>query len=116
MVALQVYLIGKGKKTVCSTYLPQTDQVTEEDMRELLEQLPAPMILLEDFNEHNPLWGSQKMSARGRMMERVLDRYNLMCINKKEETYFRAFDSSKSIIDLTIAPELERSKEYELSS
>ena len=32
-----------------------TDQVTEEDIRDLLEQLPAPMILLVDFNAHNPL-------------------------------------------------------------
>ena len=52
-------------------------------------------------------------------MEKILDRYNLFCINKKEETYYRAFDSSKSTIDLTIASltialELEWKKEYEL--
>ena len=57
VVALEVYLIGKEKKTVCSIYLPPTDQVTEEHKRDLLEQLPAPMILLGDFNTHNPLWG-----------------------------------------------------------
>ena len=64
-------------------------------MIEILEQLPASMILLGDFNVHNPLWGSEKMSTRGRMIEKVL--------NKKEETYYRAFDSRKSIIDLIIA-------------
>ena len=64
-------------------------------MKEFLEQLPAPMILLENFNTHNPLWVSEKMSIRGRMMEKILDRYNLLCINKKEETYYRAFDGRK---------------------
>ena len=65
MVALEVYLIGNGKTTVCFIYLSPTDQVTEEDdIRELLEQLPAPMILLGDFNAHNTLWGSEKMSTR----------------------------------------------------
>ena len=49
-----------------------------------------------------PLLGCEKMSTRGRMMEKILDRYNLMCINKKEETYYRAFESSKLTIDLTI--------------
>ena len=88
-------------------------------MRELLEQLPVPIILLGDFNADNPLWGSEKMSARGRMTEKLLNRYNLLCINKKEETYYRAFDGSKSTIDLTItsltiAPELAWSREYEL--
>ena len=37
-----------------------------------------------------------------------------MSIRKKEETYYRSFDSSKSTIDLTIAMEVEWSKEYEL--
>ena len=51
--------------------------VTEEDLRDLLEQLPAPMILLEDFNAHNQLWGSEKMSTRERVLEKILERYNL---------------------------------------
>ena len=89
----------------------------EEEKRELLELLPALMILLGDFNTHNPLWGSEKMCTRGRMIENILDRYNFLCINKKE-AYYRAFDSSKSTIDLTnssltTASELERSKKYE---
>ena len=54
-------MMGKGKRTVCSIYLPPTDQVTEDAMRELLEQLPAPMILLGDFNTLKPLWGSDKI-------------------------------------------------------
>ena len=115
MIALEVYLIQKGKRTVCSTYLPPTDQGTEEDMKELMEQLPAPMILLGDFN----VWGSEKMSTRGRMIEKILNRYNLLCINNKEETYYRAFDGCKWTIKLTIASltitlELEWSKNYEL--
>ena len=77
------------------------------------------MILLEDFSAHNLLWGRKKMSTRGRMMEKILDRYSLLCINKKEETYYRAFNSSKLTIDLTIASltialEFEWCKEYEL--
>ena len=96
-----------------------TDQVTEEDVRCLLEQLLAPMILLENFNASNLLWGSEKKSTRGRMMGKILNRYNLLCINKKEETYYRAFEGNKLTIDLTsvsltIAQELEWSKEYEL--
>ena len=51
-------------------------------------------------------------------MKKILDRHNLFCINKKEETCYRAFYSSKltiglSIAGLTIAPKLEWSKEYE---
>ena len=36
-VALEVYMTGKGKRTICSIYLPPTDLVTDEDMKDLLE-------------------------------------------------------------------------------
>ena len=112
-----VYMAGKRKITICSIYLPPRDQVTEEDMKDLLEQLPAPMILLGDFNAHNPLWGSEKISIRGRMLEKILARFNLL--KRKEKTYYRAYDGCKSTINLTlanltIAPEYKWSKKYEL--
>ena len=50
VVALEIYMTGKEKKTICSIYLPQTDLVMEEDKRDLLELFPAPMILLGDFS------------------------------------------------------------------
>ena len=53
------------KKTICSIYLPTTGQVNEEDLRDFLEQLPAPTIILRDFSTHNPLWESKKMSKKG---------------------------------------------------
>ena len=53
-------MVEKRNRKICSIYLPPIDQVTEEDMIDLLEQLQAPMILLVDFNSHNPLWGSKK--------------------------------------------------------
>ena len=77
------------------------------------------MILLGDFNAHNPLWGSKRMSTKGRMLEKILDRYNLLCLNEKEETHYRAVYDCKMTIDLTLAnimivPELKWSKEYKL--
>ena len=53
------------------------------------------------------------------MMEKILDKFNLLCQNEKEGTYYRAFVSSKSTIDLAItnlalAPQFKWTKEYEL--
>ena len=55
VVALEICLVGRGKRILCSIYLPPTDQITEEELIDLLEQLPAHMILLGDFNAHNQL-------------------------------------------------------------
>ena len=54
--------------------------------------------------------GSKKIRTRGKMLEKILDRYNLFCLNEKEQTYYRAYNGYKSTIDralanLTIAPE-----------
>ena len=48
-----------------------------------------------------------KMSTRGRMLEKILDRFDLLCLNKKEETQYRAYNGFKS----TIASEYKWSKE-----
>ena len=88
-------------------------------MRKLLDQLPTPIIMQGDLNAHNTVWGSEKTSTRGKMIEKILDDYNLLCLNDKEETYYTVHDGCKSTIDLTLvsnllAPELTRKKEYNL--
>ena len=60
------------------------------------------------------------MSTRGRMLEKIFNRYNLLCLNEKEKTYYRAFDGCKLTIDLTlanlmIAPKYKWSKEVIIS-
>ena len=44
------------------------------------------MVLQGDFNTYNPLWGSEKISKRKRMLEKILDRYNLLTKKKKPTT------------------------------
>ena len=77
-IPLEVDMARKRKRTKCSIYLPLTDQVTKEDKRDLLKQLPEPIILQADFKAHNSLWGSEKISTRGRMLEKILDRYKIL--------------------------------------
>ena len=59
------------------------------------------------------------MSTRGRMPKKIIDKYNLLCPNGKEEAYYRAYSDYKLTIDLIfpnlkIVPEYKWSKEYEL--
>ena len=84
-------------------------------MRDILEQHSVHMILLGDFNTHNPLCGSEKISTRARMLETIKDRFNLLYLNEKKETYYREYDDYKLTIDLRlanliIAPEYKWSK------
>ena len=52
------------------------------------------------------------------MLEKILDRFNILYLNEKEETYYRAYNGYKSTIDLplpnlTKAPEYKLNKEYD---
>ncbi|GFS70537.1 putative RNA-directed DNA polymerase from transposon X-element [Trichonephila clavipes] len=42
---------------VYCVYLPPNDVVPQVDLNRLVNQLPAPFILLGDFNGYSPLWG-----------------------------------------------------------
>ena len=53
------------------------------------------------------------------MQEKIQDKFSLFCLNEKEETYCRAYDSCKSTIDLTLVnisidPEIIWSMKYDL--
>ncbi|GFX13664.1 probable RNA-directed DNA polymerase from transposon X-element [Trichonephila clavipes] len=52
--------------TVCCVYLPPNDVVPQVDLNRLVSQLPAPFLLLGDFNGHSPLWGHDDTNSRGR--------------------------------------------------
>ena len=92
-----------GKRTIGLIYLPPTDQVREENMRDLLNQLSPPIIWMGDFNVQNPLWRTKKSCTGGKIRQKIQDKFNLLCLNEKEETYYRAYEGCKSTIDLTFA-------------
>ena len=70
-----------------------------------------------EHKNNSPGSSSAGLQVRGKKKDNVLnistpnrpsDRYNLLCLNKKEETYYRAYNASyhdgcKSTIDLTLA-------------
>ena len=51
--------------TFCSVYIPPAFSLTTEHLQSLLSQLPAPYILVADFNGHNILWGCKYNNSRG---------------------------------------------------
>ncbi|GFU39056.1 hypothetical protein TNCV_5029141 [Trichonephila clavipes] len=58
--------------TVCCVYLPPNDVVPQVDLNHLVSQLPAPFILLGDFNGHSPLWGHDVTNSSGRKIEQLI--------------------------------------------
>ena len=53
--AVAVSVLLDRKITVCCLYLPPNLSFNISDMQILIDQLPAPFLILGDFNAHNPL-------------------------------------------------------------
>ena len=87
--------------TICCVYLPPKDKVRYNQLVSLVKELPAPFLLLGDFNAHNMIWGCTKTKARGRKIERLLEKQNLCLFNRGTPTFLYR-DGKQSALDLSI--------------
>ncbi|WP_419598532.1 endonuclease/exonuclease/phosphatase family protein, partial [Thiolapillus sp.] len=55
--AVAVRVSAKKTLTVCNVYLPPSLDINFSDLEHLIQQLPAPFVLVGDLNAHSPLWG-----------------------------------------------------------
>ena len=63
---------------VCSLYLPPSDLINIADLEHLIQQLPKPFIIMGDFNSHSNIWGCRDTDQKGRIIEDVINRNNLL--------------------------------------
>ena len=77
---------AKKTLTVCNLYLPPSLDVNFSDLEHLVKQLPAPFVIVGDFNAHSPLWGDVRQDSRAQVVGKLLNDYNL-CLLNTGETY-----------------------------
>ena len=88
---------------ICSMYIPPQDPINEEQLNNLINQLPKPYILMGDFNSHNILWGSRTTNKRGQTLEKIINNNNLCLHNRKAQTHLSSSSGTFSAIDLTLS-------------
>lgn len=88
--------------TICSVYLPPSNNIDANELNTLLQQLPSPVLLLGDFNAHSPLWGCRSLDSRGKSCEEFINNHNLCLLNSKLPTYHHPATGSRTSIDLSI--------------
>jgi len=63
----------KNPLYICNIYVPDSTNLSLQDLNQIIQQLPKPFILLGDFNSRNQMWGSNHTDLRGKTMETFLD-------------------------------------------
>ena len=73
------------------------------ELEHLLSQIPEPVMIVGDFNAHNPLWGSDTQTPKGRMIETFISQNDLCLYNDGSHTFLQSGNGSYSAIDLSFA-------------
>ena len=111
--ALAFQLDLEKKITICSIYIPPNFKFVEKDLEKLTKQLPAPFILVGDFNSHNALWFDKRTDLSGKIIENFLINNNINLLDEEGQTFRRGI--LESHIDLTlVSPELHTDLFWEL--
>ena len=89
--------------TICSIYCPPNKYIDSNDLEHLLSQIHGPVMMLGDFNSHNPLWGSDHITPKGRVIENFISQNDLCLFNDGSYTFLHSGNGSYSAIDLSFA-------------
>jgi len=88
--------------TLCSLYIPPSYNIQQRELDSLINQLPAPFIIMGDLNGHNPLWGSDDTNNKGKHIEDLLSDHRLCVFNDGSNTYLHPASGTYSAIDVSI--------------
>ncbi|GBN84961.1 hypothetical protein AVEN_78978-1 [Araneus ventricosus] len=99
-VAIQVDV--KMLLTICVIYIPPNIIISQNELNVLGNQLPAPFIIMRDWNGHSSLWGSQDTNARGLQIEKFILDHNLCLLNDSTRTFFHTPSRAFHTLDLAI--------------
>ncbi|GBN13755.1 hypothetical protein AVEN_163292-1 [Araneus ventricosus] len=91
---------GAGKSTLLNVLSGLT--VDERDLDRLVDVLPAPFIIIGDFNGHSPLRDSKNTNSRGRQIEEFINTHSLSLLNNGGDTRFRKRCRNFHTLDLAL--------------
>lgn len=113
--AVAVSIKIPNKVNICNIYIPPNYDLQANELKDLIEQIPTPRIIVGDFNAHNPSWGSKESNRKGRVVETTMNDLNINILNDGSNTRFNSFSGEFSAIDISFCePTLSLSLEWEV--
>ena len=101
VVAIQTKLKGKDL-CVASIYIPPSARIEQRQLSAIAELLPAPFLILGDFNSHCTQWGSLYDDNRSSVICTFIDDFDLTFLNTGEATRVPNPPARKSVLDLSL--------------
>lgn len=86
---------------ICNVYIPDSYELNNQELPDLIAQFPKPDIIRGDFDSRNTLWGCKKTDTRGKLIEKILLNYDVTLLNLTEPTHFNIAHATFSALDLS---------------
>ena len=84
--------------TICSLYLPPSENLNIVLLTRLISQLPTPFVMCGDFNGYTVTWGCDKNNSRGDRIDDFTDN-NVCLLNDGSYTYLHPATGTFTAID-----------------
>ena len=88
--------------TICSLYLPPSENLNIVLLTRLFDQLPNPFVICGDFNGHSMTWGCDKSNNRGDRIDDFITENNICLLNDGSYTYLHPATGTFTAIDLSL--------------
>lgn len=101
IVAIDAQIKGKSF-SIASVYLPPGARVGHHQLKNILEVLPEPRLVLGDFNSHGTGWGEPYDDNRSTLIYNLCDDFNMTILNTGEITRIAKPPNRDSRLDLSL--------------
>ena len=88
--------------TICNIYISPTEDISKQQLLNLMNQLPRPFILIGDLNARHEAWGDSTNNTHGRVIQDLLLSSEFYLLNENQPTHLHIQTGTLSYIDLAI--------------
>lgn len=88
--------------SVLSVYIPPNCSFSAESMRQIINSVPQPCIILGDFNAHGVAWGSLRDDGRSKIILDIIDDFRFSILNDGTGTRINLQSNNPSCLDLSL--------------
>ena len=103
--ATVIHLENNKKLTICNMYNQPLYNYNVSNIKDIINNLPQPILLVGDFNAHSPLWDDncREADTPGKKIEDLIDECNMHCLNEEDSpTHISRINGAIVSIDLAI--------------
>lgn len=90
------------KVTIASIYIPPNVNLRYDDLQNIINLLPPPLMLLGDFNSKGCAWGEPTDDSRAKTLYEITDEFDLVFLNTGEITRIACPEQQCSRLDLSL--------------